>query len=227
MSTKPEYGLIVAGGIGTRMKNPIPKQFLILEGLPVLMHTIRAFDHYNPAIKLILVLPAEEIPTWAQLCKKYQFDRQVEIVEGGSTRFESVKNGLSHLNPPGLVAIHDGVRPLVNADIIGASFRIAAIHQSAVASVRLKESLRITDQDTTKSVDRSKFRLIQTPQTFDLEIIKKAYQGKEDPSFTDDAGVAERIGVKISLFEGSYENIKITTPEDLDIARVLMQRMRS
>jgi 2-C-methyl-D-erythritol 4-phosphate cytidylyltransferase len=120
------------------------------------------------------------------------------------------------------VAIHDGVRPLVSEDIIGASFRLAAVHKSAVAAVRLKDSIRVTDQDNTKAVDRSRFRLIQTPQTFDIDLIKQAYQIKEDVSLTDDASVAEKSGHVISLFEGSYENIKITTHEDLIIAEALL-----
>ena len=128
------------------------------------------------------------------------------------------------ISGPGLVAIHDGVRPLVSQDIIAASFRLAAVHRSAVAAVRLKESIRITDQDNTKSIDRSRFRIIQTPQTFEVELIKKAYEMKEDPSLTDDAGVAERAGHTISLFEGSYENIKITTSEDLIIAEALLKQ---
>lgn len=124
----------------------------------------------------------------------------------------------------GLVAIHDGVRPLVSEDIIGASFRLAAAHKSAVAAVRLKESIRMTDQDNTRAMDRSRFRLIQTPQTFDVGLIKKAYELREDPALTDDASVAERAGHVISLFEGSYENIKITTEEDLIVAEALLKR---
>ncbi len=133
---------------------------------------------------------------------------------------------MSKIEGEGLVAIHDGVRPLVSEDIIGASYRLAAVHQSAVAAVRLKESIRMTDQDNTKAVDRSKFRLIQTPQTFDMQLIKKAYEIKEDASLTDDASVAERAGHIISLFEGSYENIKITTQEDLIVAGALMEERK-
>ncbi|MEJ0055634.1 MAG: 2-C-methyl-D-erythritol 4-phosphate cytidylyltransferase [Bacteroidota bacterium] len=135
-----------------------------------------------------------------------------------------MKNGLEKITGDGIVAIHDGVRPLVSEDIIGASFRLASVHKTAVAAVRLKESIRMTDQDSTKAVDRSRFRLIQTPQTFDVQLIKKAYEMKEDPSLTDDASVAEHSGHVISLFEGSYENIKITTPEDLIIAEALLKR---
>jgi 2-C-methyl-D-erythritol 4-phosphate cytidylyltransferase len=133
-----------------------------------------------------------------------------------------VKKGLAKIEGDGLVAIHDGVRPLISEDIIGASFRLAAVHGSAVAAVRLKESIRVTDQDTTRSADRSKFRLIQTPQTFSVDLIRKAYEGKEDPGMTDDASVAEKSGHSISLFEGSYENLKITTPEDLVVASALL-----
>jgi 2-C-methyl-D-erythritol 4-phosphate cytidylyltransferase len=157
------------------------------------------------------------------LSRKHNFTTPVTLQTGGETRFQSVKRGLQKIEGNGLVAIHDGVRPLISEDIIGASFRLAAVHQSAVAAVRLKESLRMTDQDNTKAVDRSRFRIIQTPQTFDVALIKKAYEAKEDPSLTDDASVAERAGHVISLFEGSYENIKITTPEDLVVAAALLK----
>ncbi|HMP98955.1 MAG TPA: 2-C-methyl-D-erythritol 4-phosphate cytidylyltransferase [Cyclobacteriaceae bacterium] len=218
-----EYALIVAGGKGTRIKSRISKQFLELAGKPILMHTIEAFYRYSPEISVILVLPEDEKTFWQELCLKYQFDKPLQIVSGGETRFQSVRNGLSIIEGEGLVAIHDGVRPLVSEDIIGASYRLAAVHQSAVAAVRLKESIRITDQDNTKAMDRSRFRLIQTPQTFLVSLIKQAYQTKEDASLTDDASVAEKSGHLISMFEGSYENIKITTPEDLIIAEALMK----
>mgnify|MGYP001405766761 CR=1 FL=1 len=217
-----EYALIVAGGKGTRIKSKLPKQFLELNGIPILLHTIEAFFRYSDEIQIILVLPENDFPIWESICERFQFTKTVLLQKGGDTRFQSVKNGLDKIEGPGCVAIHDGVRPLVSEDIIGASFRLAAVHQSAVAAVRLKESIRMTDQDTTKSMDRSRFRLIQTPQTFNIELIKKAYQIKEDASLTDDASVAERSGHLISLFEGSYENIKITTPEDLIVAEALL-----
>ncbi len=217
-----EYALIVAGGKGTRIKSSLPKQFLELNGLPVLMHTILAFYRYDENLSIILVLPENDLETWKSLCVKHSFDKPITLAQGGESRFQSVKNGLEKIEGDGLVAIHDGVRPLIDKDIIGASFRLAAVHQSAVAAVRLKESIRITDQDNTKAMDRSRFRLIQTPQTFRVGLIKEAYKIKEDPSLTDDASVAERAGHLISLFEGSYENIKITTVEDLIIAEALM-----
>jgi len=186
------------------------------------MHTINAFYKYSPAIKMVLVLPEDDFPLWEELCLLHDYHKPLILEKGGETRFQSVKKGLAKIETDGLVAIHDGVRPLVSEDIIGASFRLAAVHGSAVAAVRLKESLRMTDQDNTKAVDRSKFRLIQTPQTFSVELIKKAYELKEDASLTDDASVAEKAGHTISLFEGSYENIKITTSEDLVIAEALL-----
>jgi 2-C-methyl-D-erythritol 4-phosphate cytidylyltransferase len=218
-----EYALIVAGGKGTRIKSALPKQFLELHGKPILLHTIEAFLRYSSSLSIILVLPEEDFGIWEAICKKFNFNTPIVLQKGGETRFQSVKNGLDKIEGEGLVAIHDGVRPLVSADLIGASFRLAAVHGSAVAAVRLKESIRMTDQDNTKAMDRSRFRLIQTPQTFDLQLIKKAYLIKEDASLTDDASVAEKSGHVISLFEGSYENIKITTPEDLIVAEALMK----
>jgi 2-C-methyl-D-erythritol 4-phosphate cytidylyltransferase len=217
-----EYALIVAGGKGTRIKSKLPKQFLELNGKPILLHTLEAFYRYSEQINIVLVLPEDDFTIWNGICRKYNFNKPITLQKGGESRFQSVKNGLEKFEGDGLVAIHDGVRPLVSEDIIGASFRLAAVHQSAVAAVRLKESIRITDQDNTKAMDRSRFRLIQTPQTFDLNLIKQAYQIKEDISMTDDASVAEKSGHVISLFEGSYENIKITTAEDLIVAAALL-----
>ncbi len=217
-----EYALIVAGGKGTRIKTKLPKQFLELKGKPILLHTIEAFYRYSEKIEIVLVLPEDDFEIWEGICKKFNFNKPIILQKGGETRFQSVKNGLNKIEDSGLVAIHDGVRPLVSEDIIGASFHLAAVHQSAVAAVRLKDSIRMTDQDNTKAVDRSRFRLIQTPQTFDIALIKQAYEMKEDASLTDDASVAEKSGHVISLFEGSYENIKITTPEDLIIAEALL-----
>ncbi|MCE2732787.1 MAG: 2-C-methyl-D-erythritol 4-phosphate cytidylyltransferase [Flammeovirgaceae bacterium] len=219
-----EYAIIVAGGKGTRMKTKLPKQFLLLQGKPVLMHTLDAFFRYKPDMQVILVLPEDDVKLWTSLCTQYNYTKSVTLVHGGETRYQSVRNGLSAIeDEEGLVAIHDGVRPLVSEDILGASFRLAAVHDTAVAAVRLKESIRMTDQDNTKAMDRSKFRLIQTPQTFKLSLIKQAYRGKEDSSLTDDASVAEKAGHIISLFEGSYENIKITTPEDMVVAEALLR----
>jgi len=218
-----EYAVIVAGGVGTRMNSQVPKQFIPIHGVPILMHTIRAFFDYSSGLSIVVVLPEKLHTDWFRLCEAYHFNIPLTLVNGGNTRFQSVKNGLDAIGQDGLVAIHDGVRPLVDKAIIGASFQLAALHACAVAAVRLKESIRITDKDQTRTVDRSKFRLIQTPQTFQIPIIKKAYDQAENPSFTDDASVAEKAGYRVSLFEGSYRNIKITTPEDLLIAEALLK----
>lgn len=217
-----EFALIVAGGKGTRIKSDLPKQFIRLHGKPILLYTLEAFFKYSENIKVVLVLPEDDFGIWESIRTEFNFKKHIILQRGGETRFQSVRNGLEKMEGDGLVAIHDGVRPLVSSNLIGASYRLAAVHGSAVAAVRLKESIRVTDQDGTKAIDRSQYRLIQTPQTFDLQLIKKAYQTKEDSSLTDDASVAERIGHKISLFEGSYQNIKITTPEDLIIAEALL-----
>ena len=219
-----EYALIVAGGKGTRIKSKLQKKFLELSGKPILLHTLEAFYRYSQNITVVLVLPEDDFALWADICRKNNFTKPIILQKGGETRFQSVKNGLEKIEGPGLVAIHDGVRPLVSEDIIGASFRLAAVHQSAVAAVRLKESIRMTDQDNTKAVDRSRFRLIQTPQTFSVDLIKQAYQLKEDPAMTDDASVVEKLGHIVSLFEGSYANIKITTAEDLIVAEALLKK---
>ena len=241
-----EYALIVAGGKGTRIKNSLPKQFIELNGIPILIHTLQAFYRYSPTLSIVLVLAEDDFETWNSLVVRYRFTKPVILQKGGETRFQSVRNGLAKIDGDGLVAIHDGVRPLVSENIIAASFQLAAVQKTAVAAIRLKESIRMTDkdslsddssdskktplpegiarrQDISKSMDRSLFRLIQTPQTFDVQLIKKAYQMNESPSLTDDASVAERAGHVISLFEGSYENIKITTPEDLIIAEALLR----
>lgn len=218
-----EYALIVAGGKGTRIKSSLAKQFIRLNGKPILLYTLEAFYKYSENISVVLVLPEDDFTIWKSICEEFSFSKPISLQKGGETRFQSVKSGLDKIDGEGLVAIHDGVRPVVNVDLIGASFRLAAVHGSAIAAVRLKESIRVTDQDHTKAVDRSLYRLIQTPQTFDVQLIKKAYQIKEDPSLTDDAAVAEKAGHKISLFEGSYQNIKITTPEDLILAQALLK----
>ena len=223
-----EYAIIVAGGSGIRMQSKTPKQFLLLAGKPILMHTVQAFIRYSSQLKIILVLPQSAQAIWETLCEDHKFKYPIEIVAGGKTRTASVMNGLKAIkNHESLVAIHDGVRPLVQPEIIGASYKLAQIHGCAIATTRLKESIRLVDKDVTKSIDRSKFRSIQTPQTFKTNLIIKAYDNLDnDREFTDDASVAEQDGLKISLFEGSYENIKITTEEDLLFAEAILQKIR-
>ncbi|MEJ1238476.1 2-C-methyl-D-erythritol 4-phosphate cytidylyltransferase [Chryseolinea sp. T2] len=230
-----EVAIIVAGGKGLRLPGDIPKQFIEICGLPVLMHTVIAFRSYSASLEIILVLPAGDIPLWNELCLKHSFTEKITVVSGGSSRFHSVSNGLNQTSGPGLVAVHDGVRPLVTADIIASSFSIAKKCRSAVASVLLKESIREVESPLSAkepatlqemrsvSLDRTKFRLMQTPQTFDIALLKGAYDKALGDSFTDDASVVESTGDTITLFDGSYENIKITTPEDLIVAEAIMR----
>lgn len=220
--SESKYAIIVAGGKGNRMNSEKPKQFLLVAGKPVLMHTIEAFYKFSKDLTIILVLPKDQIDYWTSLCVDHKFEIPVLIQSGGESRFRSVKSGLDLIIGDGLVAVHDGVRPVVTGELIAASFNIAALHGSAVAAVRLKESIRVIDKDATRAAERSKFRMIQTPQTFKVSLLKKAYEIEEDDSMTDDASVVERTGHKISLFEGSYFNIKITTPEDLWLAEQLL-----
>ncbi len=223
-----KFVVIVAGGSGTRMGGNVPKQFIEIGGLPVLMHTIRQFYECGDTFHIILVLPAEQIPVWKELCLKHDFFIKHQLVEGGSTRFQSVKNALKTVENDGLVAIHDGVRPFVSVKTIVKSFEVAQISGNAVAAVKLKDSIRITDEKgDSKAIDRNKCYLIQTPQTFRSSLIKKAFEIRESPDFTDDATVLERLGEKINLIDGSYQNIKITTPEDLIFANAFLLLAKS
>jgi 2-C-methyl-D-erythritol 4-phosphate cytidylyltransferase len=219
------YAIIVAGGSGSRMQSDTPKQFMVLGNKPILMHTIQAFVDFSAALKIILVLPKEAGDTWRRLCEQYNFKKDIMLVDGGETRYHSVKNGLNAIDDPdSYVAIHDGVRPLVNTRIIGDSFSYAVIHGAAIASTTLKESLRHIDVDRTYSVNRSEYRLIQTPQTFSVKLIKESYDTVEyHPELTDDASVVERNGHVIHLFDGDFTNIKITTPEDLHFAQAILK----
>ena len=219
--TVQNYAIIVAGGSGSRMKSEIPKQFLELNGQPILMHTLRAF--YFDSTELILVLPEPQFEYWISLCEKHSFTISYKLVKGGETRFHSVKNGLDSIEgTEGLVAIHDGVRPIIKKEIIDNAYHLAAKHGSAIASVPLKDSIRVINQEGNSHVDRVNYRLIQTPQTFQLQLIKKAFEAGFRQSFTDDASVFEFSGQKVHLFEGDYRNIKITTPEDLQIAETFL-----
>jgi 2-C-methyl-D-erythritol 4-phosphate cytidylyltransferase len=214
--------LIVAGGSGTRMESNLPKQFLLLAGKPILMHTIEAFYH-SGVNHIILVLPQSQIDFWNQLCQTHQFTIKHQIVAGGASRFESVQNGLQHCNNNDLVAIHDGVRPFVSKEIILNSFETAAQKGNAVAAVRLKDSIRKVELLSNKNVNRDNYYLIQTPQTFKAQLIKEAYAAQDHINFTDDASVLELNGYAINLIPGDYKNIKITTPEDLLVGEAFLK----
>jgi 2-C-methyl-D-erythritol 4-phosphate cytidylyltransferase len=221
--------VIVAGGKGTRMGSSVSKQYLPIGGKPVLMHTLSAFHKVDSSMKLILVIPALDFDFWKGLCDQYQFNIPHELVSGGNSRFQSVRNGLDVLNwEEGLVAIHDGVRPFVDEEVISNSFAEAQKYGSAVAVVALKDSIRkLADDGKSWYQERQYFRLVQTPQTFQIAKIKKAFQVTEMQQFTDDATVYEHQGWQVSLIAGNPENIKITTPEDMEYAEFLLSKRKT
>ena len=214
--------IIVAGGTGTRMGSEVPKQFLLLESLPVLMHCINAFHEAVPEASITIALPAKEFDRWSTLLKAFAFDIDHTVVAGGETRFHSVRNALSVLPSEGLVAIHDGARPLVSPALIQRCFAGAQTSGNAVPAIPVSESMRETDGTTNRPADRAAYRLIQTPQVFRLDEIKKAYRQEYADAFTDDATVLESAGHRIRLVEGEPRNIKITGPEDMAVAQALI-----
>lgn len=213
------FAIIVAGGSGSRMKSDVAKQFLLLDGKPILQRTIEQFLAVSPVPELILVLPQRDRPTWAALCEQHNFFPDVLTVDGGATRFQSVRNGLSVIgSDSGLVAVHDGVRPFITPEIIQNSYATAARTGSAVTCVSVNDSVRQVRADgRSVALDRSTLRLVQTPQTFRLDWFRRAFAVDEQPHFTDCASVLEYAGFSIKLIDGSYENIKITTPGDLKL----------
>jgi len=220
--TRTKIAIIVAGGKGTRMQADIPKQFIEIHGKPVLMHTLEAFHRYDDSIQLILVLPASQLNAWKKLCLKHAFLLPHQIVSGGETRYNSVLNGLSQIKTPALIAVHDGVRPFVSNGTIKRCFDEAEKHGSAIPVIDIVDSIRQIKKTGSQSVDRSNYKLVQTPQVFDSEILKKAYEQDFSALFTDDASVVEALGLKITLVEGNRENIKITTAFDLILAETVI-----
>jgi len=216
------YVVIVAGGTGKRMGVDTPKQYLELAGKPVLMHTIERFMEFNSSIEIITVLPENQLSYWRELQKKYSFDVPQTIVKGGAHRYISVKHGLEFVGTPGLVAIHDGVRPLVKLETIKRCFEAAEKYGNAIPVVSPADSLRMITTKGNNWINRNDVKIVQTPQVFDAALIKKAYKQEYDTSFTDDATVLEKTGVKINMVDGNRENIKITNPEDLFIAQTLL-----
>ena len=215
------YAVIVAGGSGKRMGAGIPKQFLELSGKPVLMHTIERFKTFDDSIEVITVLPENQLRYWTELQEKYSFTVSNTLVKGGKSRFFSVRNGLEYVDIPGLVAIHDGVRPLVSIDTIKRCFDTAEKLGNAIPVISPSDTLRMVSETGNSPINRLNVKQVQTPQVFSAEIIKKAYMQDYLPEFTDDATVLEKTGININLVEGNRENIKITNPEDLVIARSL------
>ena len=217
-----DYVIIVAGGQGLRMGGDIPKQFLPIGGRPVLMRTIERFAEYSEDLQIILVLPREQLEYWFELCEKYLFGVEHWIVAGGSTRFHSVQNGLAQIpdDAEGVVGVHDGVRPFASVEVIARCYDEARRSKAVVPVVPVVESLRHVSEGAKTRAD---YRLVQTPQVFDIQQLKRAYRQPFNDSFTDDASVVESLGHSITMVEGNRENIKITTPFDLRIAETLVQ----
>lgn len=220
-----DYVIIVAGGKGLRMGGDIPKQFLPIGGRPVLMRTLEVFHEALNGLGIILVLPKDQQDYWQQLCNEYSFAVPHQIADGGETRFHSVHNGLDCIpdDADGVVGIHDGVRPFVSQEVIMRSYEAAREHGAAVPVVPVVETVRqLLPEGDSLTVDRSLYRLVQTPQTFRISLFKEAMRQPYQPSFTDDASVVENWGHSITLVEGNRENIKLTTPSDLLFANVLL-----
>jgi 2-C-methyl-D-erythritol 4-phosphate cytidylyltransferase len=219
------YAVIVAGGSGTRMGAAIPKQFLLLKGMPVMMHTINAFSRSNNQPEIIVVLHAGFHGYWKQLCIEHNFTVPHTLIAGGPTRFNSVANGLDIIpdNEHTLVAVHDAVRPATDVTIIDGAYSYAAEHGNAIAAVKSRDSVRQVKNTSSVNLPREEVYLVQTPQTFQLAQLKTAYRQAVHQNFTDDASVAEAAGFAVHLVEGSYTNIKITFPEDLAIAELLIK----
>ncbi|MBR2497382.1 MAG: 2-C-methyl-D-erythritol 4-phosphate cytidylyltransferase [Parabacteroides sp.] len=230
------FVIIVAGGRGLRMGGDLPKQFIPIEGRPVLMHTLEAFYRWNKSVELILVLPEDQQSYWKMLCKEIGCKAPHQIVNGGETRFHSVKNGLLHLveivrsegetDGQIWVGVHDGVRPLVNPEVISRCFTEAELSGASIPVVPVVDSLREMTEKGSHPVDRSRYLAVQTPQVFDFNLLVKAYEQTYTELFTDDASVVEAMGHEVKAVPGNRENIKITTPMDLLLAEALIRQQQ-
>jgi 2-C-methyl-D-erythritol 4-phosphate cytidylyltransferase len=214
--------VIVAGGLGTRMKSNTPKQFMQLAGKPVVFYSMERFHAFDPTINIVLVLPEKHVNEWKGLCEQHNFSIPHTIALGGPTRFHSVKSGLNAIDTTdGIVGVHDGARPLINPILIQEAYTIAEKHGNAIPAIAPAETVRELNGPVSKQLNREHLRLIQTPQCFKLSTLKRAYEAPYNEVFTDDASVAEDMGERIHLIEGDRANIKITTPADLTIAEAL------
>lgn len=219
------YAVVLAAGEGRRMHSALPKQFMELDGKPILRCTIERFLDFDPQIHLVVVLPADRMDYWKEYCHHTGFRPAMRLVTGGLTRFHSVQNALEYVPEDALVAIHDGVRPLIAADFLTELFDAAVRHKAVIPVLPLVESIReLQGAGLSRAADRSRFVSVQTPQVFHAELIKRAYAQPYSPAFTDDATVAESQGIKITLCDGRGENLKITAPEDLVLARAIISR---
>lgn len=214
--------IIVAGGSGKRLGGPVPKQFQTVKGRPLLMWTLDAFHHFDPDMALIVVLPREHFDIWKALCMGHRFFIPHEVVAGGEQRWHSVKAGLDTVRGDGLVAVHDGVRPLVSAGLIARCFDAAEASAAAIPVVPVVPSIRETTPDGSRALDRSRLLAVQTPQCFHADLLRKAFEQPYDPAFTDEAALVERMGVKVALVEGEENNIKVTTAMDMRLVELVL-----
>ena len=217
------YAVIVAGGRGERMGADRPKQFLEIEGKPILRHTIERFLAFDPFIEVIVVLPSAQKDWWRDYCRQNGFLKRYTIVSGGITRFHSVQNALRFVGDEGVVAVHDGVRPLVRRDLLERIFKAAESYPAVVPAVPVVESVRRVEEEKSAPVSRDGLMLVQTPQVFEAGLLKRAYDRPFSPSYTDDASVVEASGGSVHLVAGDRINLKITTPEDLQLAAGLFR----
>lgn len=214
--------IIVAGGSGKRMGSAIPKQFMLVKGKPLLCWTIEAFHAFDPAMPIIVVLPEAQITIWKALCIGCGFLIEHQVVAGGEERFHSTRNGLAALTGDGVVAVHDGVRPLVSKELIARCFATAEAHGTAIPVVPVTSSIRQVQGDGSKAMDRSALRAVQTPQCFRIGLLRQAFEAPYDAAFTDEATLVERAGTMIHLVPGEENNVKVTTPLDLRIVSALL-----
>jgi 2-C-methyl-D-erythritol 4-phosphate cytidylyltransferase len=227
-----DYVIIVAGGKGLRMGSDIPKQFLPIGGKPVLMRTIERFREYAKDLQIILVLPEAQQDYWQGLCNEYHFEVEYQLANGGQTRFHSVQNGLALVpdDAQGVVGVHDGVRPFPSIDVIRRCYDTARTAKAVIPVIPVVETVRhLTECPTlceaaSVTVPRDEYRLVQTPQTFDIQLLKAANRQSYNDGFTDDASVVESYGHAITLVEGNRENIKITTPYDITVAEAIIRQ---
>lgn len=221
-----DYIIIVAGGKGLRMGGDLPKQFMPLHGKPVLMHTIERFRAYSDELKIILVLPHEQQDYWRQICQKHNFTIEHTVVDGGQTRFHSSQNGVAAVpdDATGVIGIHDGVRPFVSEETIDRCFEAARQFGAALPVLPVTDTLRRVTDDGGYNVQRNDYRTVQTPQTFDAQLLKQAFKQPYSDNFTDDASVVEALGHKVTMVDGNRENIKLTTPFDLVVAEALIKK---
>lgn len=218
------FAIIVAGGKGLRMGGELPKQFIPVEGRPVLMRTLDAFHACDASIQIILVLPRDHQPYWHALCQEYAFAVPHRIADGGATRFHSVQSGLALVDEAeALVAVHDGVRPFVSPEVIEHCYADAAAYGAVVPVIPVVETVRHLLDEASVTVDRNAYRLVQTPQTFRASVLRRAYEQTYRDAFTDDASVVEALGEAVRLVDGNRENIKLTTPYDLIVAKALVE----